>query len=94
MSAEKTSDGDIGKQLAKAIPEAGWLQIIDTACKTFTDILAPITATSAGVGALIQAKFDSMTDVQRYMLRMQYKKHNGRWKGLKDHCQKGQSQRY
>lgn len=60
MSEEGTGDlAGIGK-IAEAIPEAGWQKAIDTACDTFTDLIAPITKTTAGLGGLIQAKFDAM----------------------------------
>lgn len=54
----------IGK-VAEAIPKEGWKKAIDTACDTFTDLISPITKTTAGLGGLIQAKFDSMIDVQK-----------------------------
>ncbi|SFR05245.1 protein of unknown function [Poseidonocella sedimentorum] len=65
--SEDDGSGDlagIGK-VAQAIPEAGWTKAIDTACDTFSDLIAPITKTTAGLGALIQAKFDAMIDVQK-----------------------------
>lgn len=65
MSEDGTGDlAGIGK-IAEAIPEAGWQKAIDTACDTFTDLIAPITRTTAGLGGLIQAKFDAMVDVQK-----------------------------
>ena len=65
--SEDDGGGDlagIGK-IAQAIPEAGWTTAIDTACGTFSDLIAPITKTTAGLGGLIQAKFDAMIDVQK-----------------------------
>lgn len=65
MSENGTGDlAGIGK-IAEAIPEEGWKKAIDTACDTFTDLIAPITKTTAGLGGLIQAKFDAMVDVQK-----------------------------
>ncbi len=65
MSDEDSGDlAGIGK-IAQAIPEAGWQKAIDTACDTFADLIAPITKTTAGLGGLIQAKFDAMADVQK-----------------------------
>lgn len=52
-------------RIAEAIPKEGWKKAIDTACDTFTDLIAPITKTTAGLGGLIQAKFDAMIDVQK-----------------------------
>ena len=52
MSEDGTGDlAGIGK-IAEAIPEAGWQKAIDTACDTFTDLIAPITRTTAGLGGL------------------------------------------
>ena len=33
--------------LANAIPKKGWKKLIDTACDTFSDLIAPITMTTA-----------------------------------------------
>jgi hypothetical protein len=52
-------------RVAEAIPKEGWKKAIDTACDTFSDLIAPITKTTAGLGGLIQAKFDTMIDVQK-----------------------------
>lgn len=52
-------------RIAEAIPKEGWKKAIDTACDSFTDLIAPITKTTAGLGGLIQAKFDAMIDVQK-----------------------------
>lgn len=54
----------IGK-LAQAIPKEGWNKLIDVASSTFADLIAPITKTTAGLGGLIQAKFDTMIDTQK-----------------------------
>ena len=56
----------VGK-LAKAIPPSSWDKIVKTACDTFTSIIAPITATTTGLGRLIQAKFDGMVDAQKVL---------------------------
>ena len=56
--------GGLGK-IAEAIPREGWNKIIDTAAETFSDLIAPITKTTAGLGGLIQGKFDAMIDVQK-----------------------------
>ena len=52
-------------KLAQAIPKEGWKKLINTACDTFSDLIAPITKTTAGLGGLIQAKFDAMLDTQK-----------------------------
>lgn len=65
--ADDDGRGDLAGigRVAQAIPEAGWKKAIDTACDTFSDLIAPITKTTAGLGGLIQAKFDTMIDVQK-----------------------------
>jgi hypothetical protein len=54
----------LGK-VAKAIPAKSWNKLVDTACKTFTDVLAPVTASSVGVGKLIEVKFVCMSEIQK-----------------------------
>lgn len=56
----------VGK-LAKAIPASSWNRLVKTACDTFTQLLAPITSTTSGLGRLIQAKFDGMVDAQKVL---------------------------
>jgi hypothetical protein len=56
----------IGK-LGKAIPDAAWLKLVNTACDTFSTIIAPITSTTMGLGKLIEAKFDGMIDAQKVL---------------------------
>ena len=54
-------------KLAKAIPASSWNKLVKTACDTFTQLLAPITAATTGRGRLIQAKFDGMVDAQKVL---------------------------
>jgi hypothetical protein len=54
-------------KLAKAIPASSWNKLVKTACDTFTQLLAPITAATTGLGRLIQAKFDGMVDAQKVL---------------------------
>jgi hypothetical protein len=56
----------LGK-LAKSIPASSWNRLVKTACDTFTDLLAPITSTTTGLGHLVQAKFDGMVDAQKVL---------------------------
>ena len=56
----------IGK-LAKAIPASSWNRLVKTACDTFSELISPITATTYGLGQLIQAKFDGMVDAQKVL---------------------------
>lgn len=52
-------------KLAKAIPAKAWDKLVTTACDTFTQCIAPITATTGGLGRLIQARFDRLVDAQK-----------------------------
>lgn len=54
-------------KLAKAIPAKAWTQIVDTACTTFNSALAPLTATTSGIGRLITAKFDRLVDAEKVL---------------------------
>jgi len=56
----------LGK-LAKSIPASSWNKLVTTACKTFTEFLAPITATTIGVGKLIEAKFDRLVEAEKIL---------------------------
>lgn len=56
----------VGK-LAKAIPQKAWIQLVDTACITFREAIAPLTAISSGFGRLITAKFDRLVDAEKVL---------------------------
>lgn len=56
----------IGK-LAKAIPQKAWIQVVDTSCKTFREVIAPFTALTSGTGRLIEAKFDRLVDAEKVL---------------------------
>lgn len=56
----------VGK-LAQAIPDTAWEKLVETACQTFTQIFSPITATTGGLGRLIQAKFDRLIEPQKVL---------------------------
>ncbi len=56
----------VGK-LAKAIPQKAWVQLVDTACTTFREVIAPITSLTGGVGRLIEAKFDALVDAEKVL---------------------------
>jgi len=56
----------LGK-VAKAIPASSWNRIVKTVCDTFSDLIAPITETSSGLGRLIRSKFDGLVDVQKVL---------------------------
>lgn len=55
-------------KLAKAIPQKAWIQAVDTACSVFKDCVSPITATTSGIGRLIQAKFDNLVDAEKVLV--------------------------
>ena len=69
MSDEPDSSFDLvgAGQVAKAIPAKAWEQLVATACETFTQCLAPITATTSGLGRLIEAWFDKLIDAQKIL---------------------------
>lgn len=54
----------IGK-LARCIPAKSWERLTETACKTFESVIAPITATTGGIGRLIAAKFDRLLEAEK-----------------------------
>jgi hypothetical protein len=56
----------VGK-LGKAIPQKVWNQLVDTACTTFREVIAPFTSTTSGVGRLISAKFDRLVDAEKVL---------------------------
>lgn len=47
------------------MPEKAWNEMVITACSTFKQCIAPITATTTGVGRLIEAKFDKMVETEK-----------------------------
>jgi hypothetical protein len=63
----------IGK-IAKAIPAKAWTQVVDTACMTFRQVVAPITALGSGVGRLIDAKFDRLVDAEKVLVAETFSK--------------------
>lgn len=54
-------------KLANAIPDPAWQKLVDTACDTFSSIVFPLTATTEGLGRLIKARFDRLTDVEKVL---------------------------
>lgn len=53
------------EQLIKAMPPAAWDKVVDTACRTFEQCIAPITAVTVGCGQLIQAEFDRLLGIRK-----------------------------
>lgn len=64
---DKSLDVTGAGKIAKAIPAKAWTRLFDTACTTFEQCLAPFTATTSGVGRLIQAKFDRMVEAEKIL---------------------------
>lgn len=48
------------KKIAELIPTEGMNRIAETLCDTFKELVLPLTATTAGVGQLIQTKFETL----------------------------------
>jgi hypothetical protein len=68
MSDDRSLDiVGLGK-LAKAIPDQAWTSAVDTACSTFKQVIAPITALTSGTGRLIEAKFDRLVDAEKVIV--------------------------
>lgn len=53
--------------LGKAVPAKAWNEMVSTACNTFKQCIAPITATTAGIGRLIEAKFDKLVESEKLL---------------------------
>ncbi len=64
---DKSLDVTGAGKIAKAIPAKAWTRLVDTACSTFEQCLAPLTATTSGIGRLIQAKFDRMVEAEKIL---------------------------
>lgn len=68
MAEDKSLDLIGLGRLAKAIPQAAWKRVVDTACTTFDKVVAPITETTSGIGRLIGAKFDNLIDAEKVIV--------------------------
>ena len=55
------------ESIAKALPKEAWDRLAETACSSFEKIIYPITATTAGIGKLIQTRFEKL-DVQQQII--------------------------
>ncbi len=66
VDPEAQLDEAISGMLSSAPPEA-WVAAVTTAGGIVKDILAPLTSTTAGLGRLIQTKFDGFIEVQRVL---------------------------
>lgn len=54
-------------QAMQAIPPSAWGRLVDTVCDRFNDLVAPITATTSGIGRLITAKFDQLLEPEKVL---------------------------
>jgi hypothetical protein len=52
-------------KVAKAIPSEVYTRVTATVCKTFEQLVAPLTQTTDGLGRLIHQKFDNWVDTQK-----------------------------
>lgn len=53
------------ESVAKALPKEAWNQLTKSACSTFEKIIYPLTATTAGIGKLIQTRFEKLNVQQQ-----------------------------
>ena len=53
------------EKIAGRIPEESWKKIVNTACEVFVKVIYPITATTEGIGRLIERKFNSLNEEQQ-----------------------------
>ncbi len=76
MSETKGLDLIGAGQVAKAIPKKAWERLTNTACKIIEETLAPVTATTGGLGRLISAKFDKLVDAEKILAANVFEKAN------------------
>lgn len=53
------------EMVAKALPKEAWNKLANTACDTFKKIIYPLTATTEGIGKLIETRFERLNDQQK-----------------------------
>lgn len=51
--------------IVKSIPKEAWGQLAKTACNTFEKLIYPLTATTEGIGRLIELRFAKLEDEQK-----------------------------
>ena len=54
-------------EVAKSIPDEAWLILVRSATETVRQLLAPLTATSEGIGKIISSKFDRLTEGEKLL---------------------------
>jgi len=53
------------KTIVKSVPKEAWSQLTKTACDTFEKLILPLTATTEGIGKLIQLRFEQLNEAQK-----------------------------
>ncbi|WP_157726464.1 Abi-alpha family protein [Imhoffiella purpurea] len=56
---------DEAKEIVAKIPKEAWAKLASTACETFEKIIYPLTATTEGIGRLIELRFSKLCDEQK-----------------------------
>ncbi|MES9857205.1 MAG: Abi-alpha family protein [Sedimenticola sp.] len=51
--------------IVKSVPKEAWSQLAKTACATFEKLIYPLTATTEGIGRLIELRFAKLQDEQK-----------------------------
>jgi hypothetical protein len=54
-------------EIVKALPKESINEITKVACDTFRKIVYPLTATTKGIGLLIETKFNTLSDAQKIL---------------------------
>lgn len=49
------------------LPKEAWNKIVDTACDTFEKLIYPLTASTEGIGRLIERRFDQLEEEQKIL---------------------------
>ena len=52
-------------EITKNVPKEAWSQLTKTACATFDKLIYPLTATTEGIGRLIEIRFSKLQDEQK-----------------------------
>jgi hypothetical protein len=67
MLPESHNSPDPLTEILTSAPPEAWVTAVNTASDIVRDVLAPLTSTTAGLGRLIQAKFDGLIEVERVL---------------------------
>lgn len=69
MSETKDNSLDLtglGKAI-EAIPDESWNLVFQTTCKTFSDLVSPLTELGSGVGRWLRQRFDSQIEFEKVL---------------------------